>query len=77
MVLRELGVLVLVGIVLGVGMALATTRLLSEFLFGLTATEPSTLVASAAVLAVVALVAGAIPAWRAAQVDPMVALREE
>jgi predicted permease len=77
MVLREVSVLVLLGVVLGVGVALASTRLLSSFLFGLTATEPSTLVASAVVLATVALVAGAVPAWRATRVDPMVALREE
>jgi putative ABC transport system permease protein len=77
MVLGEVGRLVVVGIVLGVAVALASTRLLSAFLFGLTATDPTIVAVSAAVLATVALAAGALPAWRAARVDPMVALRED
>jgi predicted permease len=77
MVLAEVGRLVLVGIAIGVVVALASTRLLSAFLFGMTATDPRTLVLSAAVLGVVAVAAGALPAWRAARLDPMEALREE
>ena len=77
MVLSEVGSLVLIGIALGVVVALASTRLLAAFLFGVTATDPRTLVLSAAVLAVVAVAASALPAWRAARLDPMEALRAE
>jgi predicted permease len=77
MVLGEFGRLVLAGIVLGVVGALASTRLLSAFLFGVTATDLKTLVLSAVVLASVAVAAGALPAWRAARLDPMEVLREE
>jgi ABC-type antimicrobial peptide transport system permease subunit len=77
MVLGEVGRLTLVGIALGVGVALASTRLLATFLFGITASDPRTLVLSVVVLAGVALAAGALPAWHAARLDPMEALREE
>jgi ABC-type antimicrobial peptide transport system permease subunit len=77
MVLSEVGRLTVVGIVVGAGVTLASTRVLDAFLFGVTATDPMTLVLSAVALAVVALAAGALPAWRAARLDPMVALREE
>jgi predicted permease len=77
MVLGEVGRLTLLGIVLGVGCAIAGTRLLTSFLFGVEATDPTTLAFSAAVLAGVALAAGALPAWHAARLDPMETLREE
>ena len=53
------------------------SAVIASFLFGVTATDPLTLVGSAALLAVVAIGAALIPAWRAASVDPMVALRED
>lgn len=77
MVLSEVGRLVSVGIAIGVVVALTSTRLLSAFLFGVTASDPRMLVLSAAVLAAVAVAAGALPAWRAARLDPMEALREQ
>ncbi len=70
-------VLALLGIVLGAGGAIATTRVLKSFLFEVTATDPVTFVVAALGLAVVALAASYLPARRATRVDPMVALRTE
>ena len=77
LVLGEVGRLVAVGIVLGGFAALAATKWLTSFLYGLTASDPRTLAVATATLAFVALAAGAIPAFRAARVDPVDALREE
>jgi len=77
MVLGEAMRLVLVGVVVGVPAALAASRLLSSTLFGLTATDPVSMSVVIALLALVALLAGLIPARRATKVDPMVALRYE
>lgn len=77
MVLGETMKLVLAGVVVGVPAALAASRLLSSILFGLKATDPVSLSAVVALLSLVALLAGLIPARRATKVDPMVALRYE
>jgi predicted permease len=77
MVLREVGVLVIAGLALGGVAAFSTTRLLSAFLYGVSAWDPFTLIASSALLATVALAAGTVPAWKVARLDPMLALREE
>ncbi len=77
MVLRETLVLVAAGLVLGVPVALLSARLIATQLFGLSPTDPLTLVAAAVVLTVVALLAGYIPARRASRVDPLTALRYE
>jgi len=75
--LGEVGRLLAMGMALGALFAMACTRLLSAFLFGVTATDPVTLVLSAVVLSFVSLAAGALPAFNAARLDPMVTLREE
>jgi predicted permease len=77
MVLGEVGRLVFAGIAIGIVVALASTRLLASFLFGVTASDPKTLLLSAVVLALVSVAAGALPAWHAARLDPMEAVREE
>ncbi len=77
MVLGEVGWIVGAGIALGLLLALATTRWVASFLFGLTPSDPLTLALAAAALAAVALVAAVLPAWRAARLDPVVSLREE
>jgi len=68
---------VAIGVVAGVLIALAATRLIVSFLFGVTATDPVTLALSCLALAVVAMAAALVPAWRAAAVDPLQALRDE
>ncbi len=77
MVLRECFVLVLVGIAIGIPVALAAGRLAASQLFGLGGADPLTLVISAAVLVLVATLAGYLPARRASRVDPLIALRYE
>jgi ABC-type antimicrobial peptide transport system permease subunit len=69
--------MVVLGLLLGTGLAIAATRLVAGFLYGVTPTDPMTLGISAMVLALVAIGAGLVPAWRAARVDPMAALRDE
>ena len=76
-VVREGTALALLGIGVGLAGALALGRLLETLLFGVSATDPATLAAVAAGLALLALLATWIPARRASRVDPVIALREE
>ena len=69
--------LAVVGVAIGLIGAWGLTRLMSTLLFGVTPTDSITLVAVVLTLAVVALIACYVPARRATQVDPLVALREE
>jgi putative ABC transport system permease protein len=77
LVLREGMLLVGVGLAAGIPLSLAGSRVLASFLFGLTSTDPLSLIAVMVLLGIVAAVAAFIPARRAAKVDPMVALRYE
>jgi putative ABC transport system permease protein len=69
--------LAFIGVLIGLGVAVGLTRLMSSLLFDVSATDPITFGVIAALLFLVALLACYIPARRAVKVDPLVALRYE
>ena len=77
MVLRETAMIVLAGIAVGLPAAWIASSLLKTRLFGLTPHDPWSIGLSVAATLLVTMIAGYIPARRAARVDPMVALRYE
>jgi len=77
LIVGEAARLVGIGLALGLGVGLVVTRVLRSFLFGVTATDPLTFLVVSLVFIVVALGSAMVPARRAMQVDPMVALRCE
>ncbi|SPE41292.1 conserved membrane hypothetical protein [Candidatus Sulfopaludibacter sp. SbA3] len=77
MLLRELGLLVLASLMLGIAATLAATRTIQTLLYGIAASDFVTVAAAALALALVAALAAWIPARRAAHLDPMDALRTE
>ena len=77
MVMREAGVLLLVGVAVGLALAIAAARTAATLLFGLHPGDPATLAMAAAGLGMVALLASYLPALRAARLQPTEALREE
>ena len=77
LILREALLLVSAGVAVGLPMIFAVTRLASTLLFGLTPTDPVSLIFAALLMLLVAMVAGYLPSRRATRVDPIVALRCE
>jgi ABC-type antimicrobial peptide transport system permease subunit len=77
MVLGQGAKLTAAGLVAGIAGALAITRVLQAQLFNVRPTDPLTITAVAASIALVSCVACLVPASRASRVDPMVVLREE
>jgi predicted permease len=77
LVMRDVIAVLAGGVVVGVAISLAATRLLQQMLFGLGPRDSITILAAVTVLTVVALIAGYLPARRATKVDPMVALKYE
>jgi putative ABC transport system permease protein len=66
-----------VGVAVGVGLALAATRLLNALLFGTSPTDIVTFAGAAALIVTIAAAASLVPALRASRVDPLIALRDE
>ena len=77
LVMRQGLLPVCAGLVLGLAIALGGTRYLASLLFGVDARDPASFIAAAVFLVCVALLATLLPAWRAARIDPMVALRQD
>jgi predicted permease len=75
LVAKQVVVLAMAGVVLGVGGAFALTRLLQDLLFQVSATDPATFIGISLLFVLVALAASYIPARRAAGIDPLAALR--
>jgi ABC-type antimicrobial peptide transport system permease subunit len=75
--MKETMLLVVIGMVIGLGAALATTRLVSTLLFDLSPNDPATIAAAVLLMIAVAALAGYMPARRASRIDPMTALRCE
>jgi len=77
MVLREAGLLLVIGLAVGAALAVAAGRAATSMLYGLKPHDPITMALAIASLAAVALLASYVPALRAARLEPMVALRDE
>ncbi len=77
LVMGQVALLTLLGLVVGLAAAFALTRVLSGFLHGVSTTDPLTFSGVCALLAMVALGAAYVPARRAVEVDPLVAIRSE
>jgi putative ABC transport system permease protein len=77
MVMGEVALLIGLGLTVGLGAVLATTRIVATFLYGLTPNDPMTLSLAVALLAGVASFAGYLQARRASRLEPLIALREE
>ena len=77
MVLRQVFVLAMVGLAIGLPIALATSKFVESFLFGMKPDDPWAISVAVAVLVAAAVIAGYAPARRASKIDPRVALRHE
>jgi ABC-type antimicrobial peptide transport system permease subunit len=77
MILREVCALAAVGLAISVPAALAASKLVESFLFGMKPNDPLSLALAVAILVSAALLAGYMPARKASRIDPMIALRNE
>jgi predicted permease len=77
LVLKETLLLIALGGVIGLALSIAAMHLATSFLFGLSPEDPATIGGALLLLLLVSMAAGFFPAWRAASVDPMQALRTE
>jgi putative ABC transport system permease protein len=76
-VLRRALVLMAIGVAIGTAGALALTRVMAGLLYEVRPTDAGTFAGAAVLLALLAVAASLIPAWRATRVDPLIALRAE
>jgi ABC-type antimicrobial peptide transport system permease subunit len=77
LILRDVARLVLIGTTVGLAASLVATRLAAAVLYGVTPNDPSTFLTATVLLGVAGLIAGAVPARRAARLDPASALRAD
>ena len=77
MILSEASWMAIVGVIAGLGAAVAMARLIASMLFGLKPYDPLTLLGASLLLLLIAIAASWLPAWRAAHVNPIKALRHE
>lgn len=77
MVMREAGIVLVVGVAVGIPVGVAATRLFKAMLFGVSKSDPLSIASAIFALVAICVVAAIIPVRRATQVDPMVALRHE
>ena len=77
MVLRETGMMLMIGVVLGIVLTFACARLIAGRLYGLSTLDPLTILSAVGLFAIVAAIAAFLPAARAARVNPIAALRHE
>ncbi len=77
LIVKEVGSMLILGVVVGLPLAYVLARLSESLLFGVTANNPLIYTVGLALIAVVAVVACYVPARRATRVDPLVALRYE
>jgi ABC-type antimicrobial peptide transport system permease subunit len=77
MVTRESLALLVIGVAIGIPVALGLSRYVVSLLYGLAPTDPATMAATLGLLAIVSIAAAFLPARRAARIDPMAALRCE
>src|SRR5215510_5832560 len=75
LILREVVQMAVIGLLIGLGLSFISGRMVQSLLFGISAYNPVVLILTAAILIAVALLAGSLPARKAAALDPMVALR--
>jgi putative ABC transport system permease protein len=76
-IVGEAAALAAIGVALGLAAALALTRAMKALLFGVSAADPAVYAGAAVGLLVIAIAAAVVPAWRAARLDPLTALRQE
>lgn len=77
MVLRDVLMLAIIGLAIGLPIALGASRVIESLLFGIKPGDPWSLVSAVTILLSAALAAGYLPAWKASRIDPMTAVRHE